>query len=169
VTDTLILDQLEIDAICLGILTANGIKPLSRLEYRVRPSIMAIVQRLEVILVPITRIAGNRRIVTHLIMGKDLSLIEQYRREFEGTPLSGEIAPVVRSEARYFGYPTCCAEAYIKVAYALNDLKPDEQSLLFHYACPGCQETPRLVPLYKSALLKAEQLLKQHLTYTSRI
>jgi hypothetical protein len=111
---------------------------------------------------PLTRIAQNGARVTHLVLGTDADLIEQYKADFDGTAILGQTSAIVRLEARYFGFPACCAEAFVRAPYAPNDLAPQEQALLFHHACPGCQETPKLVPLYGSALAKARQLSQNY-------
>jgi hypothetical protein len=36
-----------------------------------------------------------------------------------------------------------------------------DQRLLFHYACPGCEESPKLIPLYQSAFDEAEMLYRK--------
>jgi len=149
--------ELQEDALYLGLLTARGVKPLSRLEYPVEPEVLDVLEGLGLLVASLTRIARNGARVTHLILGTDLDLIEQYKADFDGTVL-GETPDVIRLEARYFGFPACCAEAFIQDPRAPNDLPPQEQALLFHRACPGCQETPRLVPLYRSALEKARRI-----------
>lgn len=153
-------NDLELDAIYLGMLTARRVKTLSRLEYPVRPCIVDVIKRMGLMVKPVKRLAQNGTLVNHWIMGKDSSLIEQYRSDFEGKLLEDGTAQTVRLEARYFGYPLCCAEAYIKSPYAPSDLTPEEQHLLFHYACPGCEETSKLLPLYQLALDEAEMLYK---------
>lgn len=149
--------RLQEDALYLGVLTARGVKPLSRLEYPVGTQVLEALKGLGLTVAPLTRIAQDGTRVTHLILGTDPDLVEQYRADFDGTALV-ETPDVIRLEARYFGYPACCAEAFIRDPRAPNDLPPQEQALLFHRACPGCQETPRLVLLYKSALAQARRL-----------
>lgn len=36
-----------------------------------------------------------------------------------------------------------------------NDLAPETQAILFHWACRGCRVTPLLVPRYRRALAVA--------------
>lgn len=152
---------LELDAIYLGILTARGSKPLSRLEYPVTSSIRNLIKGMGLIVQPIRRFAQNGTPVNHWVIGRNLSLINQYRSDFDGKLLGESMVEVVRLEAWYFGYPVCCAEAYIKSPYTQNNLSPKDQQLFFHYACPGCEETPVLIPIYRLALAEAELKYKK--------
>lgn len=154
-------NDLELDAIYLGVLTAKRVKPLSRLEYPVRSCIMSVIKNIGLIVEPVNRLVQNGTLVKHWIMGKNRSLVDQYQSDFEGKVLEENTSQIVRLEARYFGYPLCCAEAYAKSPYSPNNLTPSDQQLLFHYACPGCKETLKLIPLYQSALDEAEMLYKK--------
>lgn len=154
-------NKLEEDAIYLGVLTAMGVKPLSRLEYAVAPDVLSLLQDLRLRVVSVRRVAQDGSEVIHWILGRDSGLIDQYKSDFDGTPIREGIPAVIRAEARYFGFPTCCAEAYIRDPLALSTLTPEEQGLLFHRACPGCKETPKLIPLYRSALREAKRLHKE--------
>ena len=147
------------DAVYLGVLTARGLKPLSRLEYPVASPIVDVWSDLGLVIARITRIARNGVQVCHLVLGRDAYLVDRYREDFDGRPLRGETPGIVRLEARYFGYPACCAEAYISAPHAPNDLPSEDQALLFHRACPGCAVTPHLIPLYAAALADAKRLL----------
>ena len=154
-------NDLELDAIYLGVLTARRVKPLSRLEYPVMPWIMDIIKGMGLIVEPVNRFAQNGALVNHWIVGRDRRLIDQYRSDFDGKLLEENTTQVAKLEARYFGYPVCCAEAYVKSPHTPNDLTLKDQQLLFHYACPGCKETPKLIPLYQLALDEAEMLYKK--------
>ena len=154
-------NDLELDALYLGILTARKVKPLSRLEYPVKLCIIDAIKKMGLIFEPVTRLARNGNHVKHWIMGKDRSLFDQYQVDFDGKLLEGNKEQLIRSEASYFGYPVCCAENYINSPYAPNKLMINDQRLLFHYACPDCEETPRLIPLYKAALEEAEELFEE--------
>ena len=154
-------NDLELDAIYLGVLTAKRVKPLSRLEYPITACIMDAIKGMGLIVEPVVRLVKSGARVEHWIMGKEHSLIDQHRSDFDGIPLEENLAQAVKLEARYFGYPICCAKAYIEVPYTPNDLTPQDQKLLFHYACPGCEKTPRLIPLYQLAFDEAEILYKR--------
>jgi len=149
------------EAIYLGVLTSRRVKPLSRLEYPVQEDVLDAFKGLGLTIAPVTRYAQNGTQVTHLILSRDRRLIRQYQIQFDGSVILGELPFVVRVEAKFFGYPACCAEAYINDPYAPNGLCDEVIALLFHYACPGCMQTPRLIPLYNSALAETWQILKR--------
>ena len=153
---------LEEEAVYLGVLTARRVKPLSRLEYPVGPQVLGIFDTLGLMTAPVTRFAQNGAQVTHTILSRDRSLIRHYLVEFDTTIIQGEVPAVVRAEARHFGYPACCAEAYINQPYAPNGLAGEDQTLLFHHACPGCKKTPGLIPLYRSALAETRHILSSY-------
>lgn len=155
--DRLDEDALFEDVLYLGILTAWRVKPLSRLEV---PAATAVLERYAewgLTVAPVIRFARNGARCQQIVFSMEPDLVEAYRAEFDHTRLEGETPAVVRSEARYFGYPPCCAEAFIQTPYAPNDLPVEQQALLFHHACPGCQVTPRLIPFYQAALAEARQ------------
>jgi hypothetical protein len=152
--------SLETDALYLGLLTAWGVKPLSRLEYPVPPGVLRALEKLGLALGVVRRIARNGALCAHHVMSVDPGLIRRYLAEFDGTSLSRRAPLVVRAEARYFGYPPCCAESFIREPYAPNALPWADQRLLFHHACPACAETPGLVSLYRAAHAEAEVLFE---------
>ena len=153
--------QQELEAIYLGVLTANKVKPLSRLEYPVQPDVMALLKELGLLTSAITRTAKDGTQVTHWILGTDQDKIAQYRADFDNTPIKYGFGSVILAEARYFGYPACCAKAYFAAPNAPSGFSADEQALLFYRPCRGCPTTRRAIPLYKSALKEAERLYKE--------
>ena len=56
---------------------------------------------------------------------------------------------VARAEGLAFGYPGCCVESFLSRGYARNGLRPRDQRMLFHWACPGCSVSPRLAQSYR--------------------
>jgi hypothetical protein len=146
------LDRPEEDALYLGILTARHVKPLSRLEYPVRPAVGEFYAWLGLLVRDVNRTALNGRTIRHWVLSRDAGIIRDYQAEFDGTVLETANSRIIRAEARYFGYPPCCAIAYIRDRFAPNGLPPADQALLFHRACPNCQATPALVPLYRRAM-----------------
>jgi len=151
--------RLLLDALYLGVLTARGVKPLSRIEYQVPTWALDTLRGLGVSIEPVMRFAANGTGVSHLMLGTDAQRLARYRREYGGTRLDDSAPCVVRAQARNFGYPACCAEAYIAHPYAQSGLLPEDQALLFHRACAGCVASPRLLPAYRAALAQAERLM----------
>jgi hypothetical protein len=152
--------RLAADAVYLGILTARGLKPLSRLEYATGDAFLAWLAESRLWTAGVTRPARNGAPARHLVMSGDAAILRRYCDEFDGRPLRGETPAVVRREAHYFGYPACCAEAYLRTPHAPNGLPAEDQALLFHRACPGCRITPRLIPAYRAALAEAEAVCR---------
>ena len=148
--------QLDEDALYLGVLTARQVKPLSRLEYPVEIPILDLLRDWGLTLAPVTRFAQDGTRCHHLVFSTQPALLATYCAEFDGARLD-ETSAVIRAEARYFGYPPCCAESFIRVPHAPNGLAVEEQGLLFHHACPGCRVTRELIPLYRAALAVARQ------------
>jgi len=128
------------------------------LEYPVKPDVIHLLEDLGLVIISVIRVAQNGTRITHLILGMEQDLLDQYEAEFDGAVIQPALPWIARSEARYFGFPDCCAEAYIKAPHAPNHLTTEEQSLLFHRACLGCKETPRLIPFYRLALAEARRL-----------
>lgn len=149
------------DAIYLGILTARGLKPLSRLEHAVDNAYLAWLAQQQLLTAEVTRIAHNGTRVSHLVMSGDAAILDRYCAEFDRQRLRHETPSVIRREAHYFGYPACCAEAYIRRPNAPSDLGAEEQALLFHRPCPGCRITRRLIPAYRTAYRAAVAAFRQ--------
>ena len=160
-------DKLQEEAIYLGVLTSRGTKPLSRIEYPIEEKTLAVLQELDLIIQPVKRLTKNGSQVTHSILGTDEGLITEYMNIFDGSVIDGETSPVVLAEAYFFGYPSCCAQAYLSrnrsISRAANSLSPEDQALFFHTACPGCRVTPQFVSHYKSALRTASVLYKKNI------
>jgi hypothetical protein len=74
--------------------------------------------------------------------------VEDYQHHFHGQALS-KVASVQRTEGRLFGYPSCCIEHFIHSPYHRNGLDPDDQAILFHWACPGCRASAALLSEYR--------------------
>jgi hypothetical protein len=150
--------RLEADAIYLGVLTARRVKGLSRLEYPIAPALRRLLEAIGLRLATVTHLTQSGTQVAHLVMSLDTERIDAYLSEFDGTIIDGESPAIILAEARHFGYPACCADAFSRQGYAPNDLDPVDQRILFHHACAGCTETPRLLPAYRAALEESIRL-----------
>lgn len=144
----------DFEFVYLAVLTAEGIKPLSRYEGRVSEGEIRLLEGLGLKYRPIERFTTSGMPVRELVFSLDGAFIRRYEEAFGGRPLARS-PEVIRLEGELFGYPRCCVESFIKRGYAPNGLKPRYQRILFHWACPNCSETPKLVPLYRRARRRA--------------
>jgi len=151
--------RLRLDALYLAVLTARGLKPLSRVEYEVADDIRQVWRKLDLHIASCTQFAANGMPVHHWLLASDSHIAKAYRGLFDGSSLDHHTPDLGRAEARYYGYPVCCIEAYIANPHMPSGLSPGEQALLFHRACVGCVASPRLVPAYRAALAEAQYLL----------
>jgi hypothetical protein len=132
----------------LAMLTAEDIKPLSRWEGPVTPRQWQALARLGLQVAAVHRPTEWGHSVTHVIFSRDRARLEAHRAAFDGTPVRFD-PERMRREGLDFGYPPCCVEAFVEHGYQPNGLAPGDQDLLFHWACPGCEETRRLLPAYR--------------------
>jgi hypothetical protein len=136
------------DLLFLALLTAEGIKPLSRWEGPLPPHQWQMLTRLGLHVSTVHRTTEWNRTTTHVIFSRDRARLEAHRAAFEGTPMRYD-PERMRREGLDFGYPPCCVEAFVKNGYQSNGFSAADQDVLFHWACPGCEETRRLLPAYR--------------------
>jgi hypothetical protein len=132
----------------LAMLTAEGVKPLSRWEGAVTPHQWQALTRLGMQVAAVHRPTEWGHIVTHVIFSRDPARLEAHRAAFDGLPVRFD-PQRMRREGLDFGYPPCCVEAFVEHGYQSNGLTREDQDLLFYWACPGCAETRRLLPAYR--------------------
>jgi hypothetical protein len=135
----------------LALLTAEGIKPLSRWEIGLDNDQLYSLKRLGLQVSTLARSTEWGRVVTHTIFSRQPSILQQHREAFAGTPLT-RARQSVRKEGLDFGYPSCCVQAFVERGYQNNGFSPQDQGILFHWACPGCEQTRRLLPEYRRIL-----------------
>jgi len=138
------------DLAYLAWLTRVGLKPLSRWEAAFDSGLVGALGGLDLQTAVVHRktLAGGP--VRELLFSRSSDPLESYAARFEGTRL--EPSPEnVRFEGQLFGYPACCVESYVAHGYRRNSLRRADQRLLFHWACPACGVTPRLLPGYRAA------------------
>jgi len=136
------------DLLYLAYLTAQGIKPLSRWEMDITPEERVEIERLGLHISTLTRSTEWGRLVSHTIFSRRRSLLQLHRSAFDGTAISYDDHSV-RREGLDFGYPACCVDAFIEKGYQNNRFVPQDQGILFHWACPDCDQTKRLLPEYR--------------------
>lgn len=149
----------------LAYLTEAGIKPLSRWEKQVTPFQINFLHDLGLHTDIISRSLVNDHSVDELIFSSNKRYIRLYAGYFHQQPFLKNPSEKLL-EGLLFGYPVCCIRNFIHKGYTPNELMDKGQELLFHWACPGCQVTPLLLPYYREIYAslqkqKSPQLLPQ--------
>jgi len=144
------LKEADQDLAYLALLTCEGLKPLSRWEAGLPGGAEEHLGRLGLRCLGISRRTEDGGIITQTVFGLDIALLENFRKDFEGTLVNENEATAI-TEGSYFGFPKCCAKSYAVHGYKNNNVLPEIQDLLFHWICsPGCKETMRMVDGYRA-------------------
>lgn len=133
----------------LGLAVQRGVKPLGRWEDYRGPSDERFLHRLGLHTRLVSRRVRRPGAVVELVFSRGRAEADAYASCFDGTPIR-HTPDEVRTEGRLFGYPNCCVESFVAFGYRPNGLPPRDQELLFHWACPGCRETPALASGYRA-------------------
>lgn len=142
------IKKIDFELAYLALLTSKGIKPLSRWEKPLADKDLKLLQQIGLLTKQINRTVKTGKIVTETIFGKSAAYIELYENRFRNKPID-KTADTVRFEGFLFGYPPCCVDEYIRKPYKKNDLAPEKQKILFHWACKNCKITALLIPAYE--------------------
>lgn len=132
----------------LAVLTARRIKPASRWERPLDGEACEALRTLGLEVRRVSRRTANGGTVIETVFSRESSLLNEYFQRWEGASIDKTEA-TKRSEGRFFGYPACCVEAFVAKGYAPNGLAPEDQRILFHWACEGCVVTPGLLARYR--------------------
>jgi hypothetical protein len=132
----------------LAILTSRGIKLLSRWEDALSDRELDALASLGLEVATISGYTRLGRRMPAVIFSKNGRYVAAFSRRFDKKRLSRS-PRTQRVEGWFFGYPSCCVEAFIKKPYVPNGFSPDEQRLLFHWACPDCRSTGSLLREYR--------------------
>ncbi len=143
------LKEIDFELAYLALLTAEGLKPLSRWEKPLDDHGLKLLQQIGLFTSQIRRTVKTGKEVVETIFSKLPGYIQLYEQHLANTPID-KSAQTQRFEGFLFGYPACCVDNYIRQPYAANDLPSGEQKILFHWACKDCKITPLLLPFYKS-------------------
>jgi hypothetical protein len=143
------LKEIDFELAYLALLTAEGLKPLSRWEKPLEDNGLELLRQTGLITKQIRRTVKTGKEIIEIIFGRLPGYIQLYEQHFANTPID-KSAQTQRIEGFLFGYPACCVDAYIRRPYAPNNLPSEEQKLLFHWACKDCKIIPLLLPAYKS-------------------
>lgn len=142
----------------LAVLVVEGWKPLARWEHPLPPERHDDLAALGLSTRRIRRHTPAGALVHETVLSRHVGLLELYAEAFDGTSLRIDTAQA-RLEGWLFGFPPCCVMAYVEHGYAPNTLPPGEQAELFHWACPGCAITPRILPHHRDIVRRLRALL----------
>lgn len=147
--------RVDRDLAYLAVLTCDGVKPLSRWERPLAGAELSALRGLGLTARTVTRLTERAgRESEDVVFAIEPEMIDRYVDVFDHQPLRISTA-LGRLEGHLFGFPSCCVDAFLSTPYTPNDLAPETQAILFHWACRGCRVTPLLVPRYRRALAVA--------------
>lgn len=142
------LKEVDFELAYLALLTCQGLKPLSRWEKPLDGRGLELLQQMGLLTKQIRRTVKTDKIVSETIFSKTPGYIQLYEKQFAGKPVD-KSAATTRFEGFLFGFPPCCVDEYIRHPYAANGLPPEEQKILFYWACKDCRITAVLLPGYR--------------------
>ncbi len=151
------ITRLDFQLAYLVLLTRHGLKPLSRWEGRLSEEEHDIIGSGGLVIDTVNRRTRIGRKVVETAFARSAGYSELYRKRFDGMRLK-QTPATVRLEGWFFGYPSCCIEAFIRHPYTPNGLASSDQELLFHWACPDCKTTPTLLREYRRVYAECRQL-----------
>jgi len=140
--------KLGFDLSYLALLTKEDIKPLSRWEGSINHKKIKALQNLGLRTKLIERKLLNGSTTGELIFSKSTNYLDFYTNHFDKTHIRKDYETTV-TEGFLFGYPGCCVKNFAENGYTKNDYNRSGQEILFHWACPGCEITPSLLPYYE--------------------
>ncbi|MBN2021066.1 MAG: hypothetical protein JW749_12685 [Sedimentisphaerales bacterium] len=143
------IKEIDVELAYLALLTRRGLKPLSRWERPIDDRGLELLRRMGLITKRIERTVKIGRVISETIFSISSGYIQIYEQRFAGKPVD-KSPEVQRFEGFLFGFPPCCVDEYIRHPYAKNNLNPDQQKILFHWACRDCKITPLLLPAYQA-------------------
>jgi hypothetical protein len=143
------LKEIDFELAYLVLLTREGLKPLSRWEKPLDDHGLGLLHQLGLITKQIQRTVKTGKVISETIFSVSAGYIQLYDKRFGDKPVD-KSAEAQRFEGFLFGFPPCCVDEYIQHPYVKNNLNPEDQKILFHWACKDCRITPVLLPAYKS-------------------
>lgn len=142
----------------LTVLVMEGWKPLARWEHGLPAERCDDLAALGLRSRTIRRSTTAGTVVLETVISRDDGPIAVYAGCFDETPLRIDAAQA-RLEGWLLGFPPCCVMAYVEHGYAANGLAPATQAELFHWACPGCTITPRILPSLRDVTRRLRAML----------
>ncbi|MCP4710219.1 MAG: hypothetical protein GY869_16470, partial [Planctomycetes bacterium] len=132
----------------LAVLTAHGVKPLSRWEKPLEQNQLDLMHQLSLQTASVRRTVQTGNEIFETIFSPTPAYIKLYNARFADNPIDKSDS-TQHLEGFLFGFPPCCVDQYIKTPYAKNNLPSEKQAFLFHWACKNCLITPKLLPQYQ--------------------
>ena len=132
----------------LALLTRQGLKPLSRWEKPLDGNELGLLRQMGLLTKQIRRTVKTGKVISETTFSISAGYIQVYEKRFGDTPID-KSAATVRFEGFLFGFPPCCVDEYLRHPYIKNALAPEQQKILFHWACKDCKITPILLPTYR--------------------
>jgi hypothetical protein len=142
------LKEIDLELAYLALLTCEGLKPLSRWEKPLDDHGLGFLQQMGLLTKQIRRTVKTGREVVETIFSVSPGYIQLYEKRFADKPID-KSAPAQRFEGFLFGFPPCCVDEYIRHPYIKNALTPQQQKILFHWACRDCKITPAFLLAYR--------------------
>ena len=142
------LKEIDFELAYLAMLTREGLKPLSRWEKPMDDYGLGLLHQIGLLTRQIRRTVKTGRMVTETIFSTSAGYIQIYEKQFADTPIN-KSAQTQRFEGFLFGFPPCCVDGYIRHPYIKNAIDPEQQKILFHWACKDCKITPILLHSYR--------------------
>jgi hypothetical protein len=142
------LKQIDFELAYLALLTHEGLKPLSRWEKPLDKNGLGLLREMSLLTRQVRRTVQTGNEVIETIFSQTPAYMDLYEANFKDTPI-GKSAQIQRLEGFLFGYPPCCVDQYIHKPYTPNNLKKQNQEILFHWACKDCRITPILLHSFR--------------------
>lgn len=142
------LKEIDLELAYLALLTRQGLKPLSRWEKPLDDHGLGLLQQMGLLTRQVRRTVKTGKEVIETIFSASPAYIQLYAQRFDNIPVD-KSAATTRFEGFLFGFPPCCVDEYIRHPYAKNSLAPEQQKMLFHWACRNCPITAALLPSYQ--------------------
>lgn len=142
------LSSLPFELAYLALLTGLGIKRLSRWERGLSAHQTDVLRQAGLLVEPLERRTLFGKRVRQAVFSTRRPVLDLYVSRFNRKRLSSSPGET-RFKGFMFGYPSCCVEEFIRHPYSRNGISPEDQRILFHWACPGCKMTPALLRDYR--------------------
>ena len=142
------LKEIDFELAYLALLTREVLKPLSRWEKPLDAKGLKLLEEMGLVTRQVRRTVKTGKEVIETIFSTSAGYVQLYEKRFGDKPID-KSAQTQRLEGFLFGFPPCCVDEYIRHPYIKNGLAPQDQKILFHWACVDCKITALLLGAYK--------------------